>query len=67
MLHLLSELVGQRVCVWFEKRLAVGILRGVGDGLVCVDVVDKEEQIVRTFIALGVVTAVRTMEMQPSE
>ncbi len=67
MLHLLSELVGQRICVWFEKRIAVGVLRGVGDGLVCVDVVDKEEQIVRTFIALAVVTAVRTMETLPSK
>ncbi|MCB0190217.1 MAG: hypothetical protein KDE31_38355 [Caldilineaceae bacterium] len=64
MLDLLSEHIGQRVCVWFEKRLAVGILRGVGDGMLCVDITDKGGEIVRSFIALSCVTAVRTLEAQ---
>ncbi|MEZ4865342.1 MAG: hypothetical protein R3C14_28795 [Caldilineaceae bacterium] len=61
MSDLLADLIGQRVCVWFQGRLAVGVCLGFADGLVGVDVAAPDGATVRTFISMAAVTAIRTM------
>ncbi len=63
---LLSALKDQPVCIWFAGRVADGILRGVGDGLICVDIDDEAGgPPVRTFFPLTAITALRSTNVQP--
>lgn len=62
MIDLLATLIDQRVCVWFAgDRVAQGIFRGVGEGLVCVDLADDAGELVRTFLPLSAIVAIRPM------
>lgn len=64
--ELLSELIGKPVCLLIEHHEEVGILRGVGQGFVCLDVLGNDDDIgpagacVRAFFSLNVVKALRT-------
>ena len=59
MSDLIAELIGSRVCLLFDGRQETGILRGVGDGLLCLDLDADGEQPIRVFYSLAHVTAFR--------
>lgn len=63
MIDLLTALIDQPVCVWFAGRVVEGILRGVGEGFVCVDIDDPAAP-VRTFIPLTAITAMRSTNVR---
>jgi hypothetical protein len=62
MTDLLAALIDKPVCVWFAGRAVDGVLRGVGDGFVCVDIDDVNP--VRTFIPLTAITALRSTNVR---
>lgn len=56
--ELIADLIDREICLWWQNRLTVGVLRGVGDGLLCVDL--KEDiATVRTFIPVTAISAFR--------
>lgn len=58
--ELCAELYGQEICLWWQNRLVYGVLRGVGTGLLCVDLMDPLcARPVRTFIPLTAISAFR--------